>query len=340
MPNRFALPILAATLVFAANARAQDAADLDFPLTKPAPSWVQADVTAGGIDLEVTPPNVFQHLVATVIFDESAGSTLGISWQTADGKVTLTSNAYEGVAQANQNIVILHQAILGAGGRLSLTGDVGALSGVRRVRLCWVDTLTIYGSDGEKTPVFIQPGGRVITGADLVGAPKSDSGDSVSGEVVNASLSDAVTPLDQGVGFVAPVVGTPYLVRFHADVIGVPLDQGITISVNGGVPQVLNLEVPALEDPGYIAADSGNSYAGWRKAGAVLPVSAFRTGENTVVIAGASGTPLDGAFLRKAGLQLVFAPEPMEPSRVIATPSLEESDEPPRFRMSVGAIEP
>lgn len=339
------LPVLAVLVLGIFSASAQDRVSIEFPLRNAAEptGWhFLRAADSRGIAIDIKPPNTFQHLLVTVVFDEHQAQQLSAVWLSEDGPDwAVVGNFIEGTGQANQGVFVLHQAILGNGGTLVFKGDSQALAGVRRIRLAWADTLTIYGNNPAEAPSLFQEGGKAFLPADLAGAPWDESGDHYEEGVVRASLTDQLTPLARGVAFMAPLSSGVERVRFEAKITGLPPDAELAVSVNGYPSQALPVETPSLHDPGYLAKDGKLIYAGWRKAAIILPAAAMRVGENYVVIEPDPNAP--DAMLKDAALEVVFGdalqtteiprmPE-VDPSAVEEEPNV--SDSTPRFRFSV-----
>ena len=132
--------------------------------------------------------------------------------------------------------------------------------------------------------------------------------DVVRGRTVDAVLDPGPIHLDAGqtVRLFASMGGIPGCARLDVEVAGLASIFRPKVEINGRPLDEVNLEIPGLEDPGYIRQPGSDEglFAGWRKVTAYVPAGFLKPGENRL-----DWTNPDfrnGHTLRRARLQILF----------------------------------
>ncbi len=140
----------------------------------------------------------------------------------------------------------------------------GDQSKILRARLDWLAPVSTLAAADQRP-------GRYLLNDQLIpvdavnGQPPVAEPDAWLGKVFEAFLQEEPAAIDGAVEFVVPL-GTPASqVLLTARFLGLPLDQGVSVWLNGDYVGELRPQVPSLNDAGYVLDESGGStYAGWR----------------------------------------------------------------------------
>ena len=251
------------------------------------------------------PPEDGRALLLTVVFKESQGGFARLMWKNATEAITLCGNLYEGAAPWHQRSFLIAPNTLSGPGRL-LIESTGDSSVVEKADLAWVSP-AIYAT--ASTPaLFLSDSGRVIPAEELGVAGRKIPSDVVRGRTVDAVLDPGPIHLDAGqtVRLFASIGGIPGCARLDVEVAGLPSIFRPKVEINGQPLDEVNLEIPGLEDPGYIRLPGSDEglFAGWRKVTAYVPSGFLKPGENRL-----DWTNPDfrnGHTLRRARLQILF----------------------------------
>lgn len=243
-----------------------------------------------------SPATVF----VTVIFKESLGTPVTLSWQSSVSslRVPLSEDLSEGVAGWSQRTLRLPAGFSTQGGTLILGGDQRAIA---RVRFDWLKPMETFVAVDQPLPGLLL-GGRLVENDVLSGIAELSPPDAWFGDILEAGLQDAVESLDGGVLFAVPLDQTRGTVVLKAKLQGVGLGDPVEIWVNESYAGALHPATPPLTDPGYVRLPDGRViYAGWREAALFLPEGLLVDGENTIEL-----RPLTpGCSVRDAALQIL-----------------------------------
>lgn len=309
-------------------------ADLPFDASRPLPVWMHgAPVCVPGagtrIAFRLTPPPG-RDLLVNLVFDESDSSTLRVEWL-RDGQSSpevIAENLGEGLGVANQRPLLISASRLGGNGTLLV--QAGENVGVNRVKFEWVSERTMLASSARFVPVVVTASRLALAEIDVDGAPRPALQDEWRGRVVRAPLTEKAEPLGPSVELVAALEQAPKAARFEAAVAGAFLDQEVWLVVNGQEIGPLAIEVPALDDPGYLGAEGRETeFAGWRRASAYVPAHVLLPGENSILLQMRSPFHAEyrnRSFVREAVLELSYPPVPRQPDLSLPVGDLPAAD--------------
>lgn len=307
------LAVCAVVLFVAGAARAADTTSFDFPIKDSADvparlaSPVKQIVSSDGIGYTIfalQPANPGEEVLATVVFEDGAEGGPALLWIDDSGQqVTLSANLSDGVEGNNQRTVAIPVASALSGGRLVISGDQ---SKILRARLDWLAPAPTLAAADQRPGRYLM-NDRLIPVDAVNGQPPVAEPDAWIGKVFEAFLQEEPAAIDGAVEFVVPLGAPASQVLLTARFLGLPLDQGITVWLNGNYVGELRPQAPSLNDPGYVVADSGEStYAGWRAGSLLIRASNFQKGDNSLVLS----TKSTGVYIRDAALQLRPAAAP------------------------------
>lgn len=296
-------------------------ADLPFDAMQPIPAWmhgppVAAPGTGARVAFRLSPPQG-HDLLLHLVFDESEGSGLRVEWL-RDGSSTpdvIAENLSDGIGAPNQRQLLISASNLGGNGTLLLQG--GARLNINRVKFEWVSERTMLASSSRYVPVVVTASRLTLMEADVDGGPRPALLDEWRGRVVRAALTEKAELLTPSLTLLANLEQAPQEARFEASLAGVYLDQEVWLVVNGQEVGPLAVEVPTLEDPGYLGLPGQEpQYAGWRKASIYVSSQLLLPGENSVLLELRS--PVNSGYrnrtsIREAVLELCYPPPPREP---------------------------
>lgn len=286
---------------------AAESITLDLPIKTPlklparlaeAPQQVTSPDGTGYTQFSMRPAAEGEQLFVTIIFKEDGKNGLAIFWMgEGSQQTTLSENLADGVTGFNQRTLAIPAALASEAGKLVISGDQ---SKILRIRLDWVPASTVYVA-ADQSPVSFVAGDRLQAPTDLTGIPQAGLPDTWLGTVLDASLQEGVEEVQGSVGFAVPLDSKVSQVLFRVKLLGLPLDQSVSVWINGQPAGNLQPIVPPLSDAGYLADSQGEvTYAGWRNGALLLPASQLKSGENTIQIESKS----TGVFIRDAALQL------------------------------------
>lgn len=264
-----------------------------------APQQVTTPEGTGYATFSILPEIEGEALFVTVVFKEDGKEGPAVFWTNeSDGQqTTISENLADGVIGLNQRTIAIPHDLASAAGKLVLTGDQ---SKILRVRLDWVPASPVFVA-ADQQPVALIIGDRPQSAAELTGIRSEGLPDTWFGSVLDAPLQDRAESIEGSIGFSIPISSPVSQVLLRAEFLGLPLDQSVTIWVNGQSVGSVQPTVPPLTDSGYITNDQGStSYAGWRSGAILLPSSLFKEGENSIQIE----SKTSGVFIRDAALQL------------------------------------
>ncbi len=316
------LAVLGAFFLATGSVRAADTASFDFPITDstaipsrlagPVKQIVSSD-RIGYTIFALQPANPGEEVLVTVVFEDGAEGGPALLWIDDSGQqVTLSANLSDGVEGNNQRTVAIPVASALSGGRLVISGDQ---SKILRARLDWLAPVSTLAAADQRP-------GRYLLNDQLIpvdavnGQPPVAEPDAWLGKVFEAFLQEEPAAIDGAVEFVVPL-GTPASqVLLTARFLGLPLDQGVSVWLNGDYVGELRPQVPSLNDAGYVLDESGGStYAGWRSGSLLIRASDFQQGDNSVVLS----TKASGVYVRDAALQLRPASTPAQSSPQVSS---------------------
>lgn len=296
-------------------------ADFPFDAAQPLPAWMHgAPVSAPGdgsrIAFHLSPPPG-RDLLVHFVFDETDGTGLRVEWL-RDGSSTteiISGNLGEGLGVPNQRPLLISASRLGGNGTLLLQG--GAKLNVNRVKFEWVSERTMLASAARYVPVVVTASRLTLAEADVDGGPRPVLQDEWRERVVRAALTEKAELLSPSLTLVSALEQAPRQARLEASLAGVYLDQEVWLIVNGQEVGPLAIEVPTLEDPGFLGLPGREvEFAGWRKASVHIPAELLLPGENSVLLELRSPVNADyrnKTYLREAVLELCYPPAPREP---------------------------
>ncbi len=311
------LAVLAVFLLVAGSVRAADTVSFDFPITDstavPArlASPVKQIISSGGVGYTIfalQPANPGEEVVITVVFEDGAEGGPALLWIDDSGQqVTLSASLSDGVQGKNQRTVAIPAASALSGGRLVISGDQ---SKILRARLDWLAPVPAFAAADQRPGRYLL-NDRFIPADAANGQPPVAEPDAWLGKVYEAFLQEEPAAIEGAIEFVVPL-GTPASqVLLTARFLGLPLDQGVSVWLNGEYVGDIRPQIPSLNDPGYIIDESGGStYAGWRAGSLLIRASDFQQGDNSLVLSAKSS----GVSIRDAALQLRPASTSAQPS--------------------------
>lgn len=297
-------------------------ADLPFDAMQPIPAWMHGPPVAvpgagARVAFRLSPPQG-HDLLLHLVFDESDGTGLRVEWL-RDGSSTpdvIAENLSDGIGAPNQRQLLISASNLGGNGTLLLQGGVHL--NVNRVKFEWVSERTMLAASSRYVPVVVTASRLTLMEADVDGGPRPALQDEWRGRVVRAALTEKAELLSPSLTLLATLEQAPQEARFEASLAGVYLDQEVWLVVNGQEVGPLSIDVPTLEDPGYLRLPGYEllQYAGWRKAAISVPSQLLLPGENSVLLELRS--PVNSGYrnrtsIREAVLELSYPPPPREP---------------------------
>jgi hypothetical protein len=258
------------------------------------PSWVPRRPVATArehaeLAFPIQPvPNDYD-LVLTVVFQEEFGAFLSVYWQDRDGnRQLLCPNLFENINLLNQRTLLISRAIMGGPGKVILQSSQRVLN-VLRVRLERARPGVVRLVDGVPNGALIATGNKIYAAEEVDGSPLTPVADEWQGSTLTTSITDQAERIEQGVAFPVGIDAKVRRARVEVLVNGLPLDGSIRLWVNRQLAGTRSVEVPDLNDPGYV---SNGSFIGWRKAVLLLPPGLLVVGENTFQFEGPAGQPL------------------------------------------------
>lgn len=276
----------------------------------------------------VRPPPGSSRLAVTLVFQEASGGFGRLIWQGSSRSVTVCGNLYEGAAPLMQRTILLDRETLGGPGTL-IVETTGNQPSLLRAELAWVEPLVLAATGWTPPGLFLAPSGRILPEDDLRGEGRRALADEERGRVADAVLDAGPVRLEAGQGarFLVPLSQVPLFGRLEADVAGLAPGEVPYVWVNGRPLSGVSVQVPGLEDAGYLVSTSSSqiTYAGWRKVHILVPLGVLRAGENQVdwqSVAGGSPHTLRNIRLQADyGLPAISAGAPASPGRAASPPS-------------------
>lgn len=300
---------LSFALFIAASCFAFDSITIDFPIRDPLslpaklsgqPQVVAAPDGAGYIRFPLVPSSVGESGFVTIVFRENGANSLGAFWVDSQSstQTTLAGNLAEGITGLNQRTLQIPAARMEGGGTLVLAGAPGD---IERVRFDRVAASPVYVVT-DQAPVSLIVADRLQSDPDLSGAIASGLPDTWLGRVLDAPLQEVPASLDKGaVEFSVPIGSEVSQVLLRAKFLGLPLNESVTVWLNGQVAGKLQPMAPPLTDVGYVTDAQGLvTYAGWRTGSIFLPASLLKQGDNSIQVE----SKTSGVYIRDAALQL------------------------------------
>lgn len=233
----------------------------------------------------VRPPPGSSRLAVTLVFDESQGGFGRLLWQGASRSVTLCGNLYEGAAPQMQRTLLVDRETLGGPGTL-VVETTGTGSAVLKAELAWVEPLVLAATGWTPPGLYLTPSGKVFPEDELRGEGRRTASDQERGNVADAVVDAGPVRVDPArpVRFLLPVAKAPGFARLEADAAGLLPGEVPALAVNGRPLGGVSVELPGLEDPGYLANPRAGTvgYGGWRKVRAWISPGLLWAGENQI----------------------------------------------------------
>lgn len=262
---------------------------------------VSAPGNGARVAFALSPPTG-RDLLLQFVFDEADGAGLRIEWL-RDGSstpVVICKDLSEGLGVPNQRQLLISASNLGGNGTLLLQG--GGQMNVNRVRFEWVSERTMLASSSRYVPVVVTASRLTLAEADVDGGPRPALQDEWRDRVVRAALTEKAELLTPSLKLVPTLQQAPVQARFEALLAGVYLDQEVWLIVNDQEVGPLAIDVPTLEDPGYLGLPGRETqFAGWRKASIHVPAHTLLPGENSVLLELRS--PVNAGYRNKAHIR-------------------------------------
>lgn len=310
--------MLAAIFLAVGSLVAADTASFDFPIKDSAEvparlaSPVKQIVSSGGVGYTIfalQPANPGEEVLVTVVFEDGAEGGPALLWIDDSGQqLTLSANLSDGIQGKNQRTVAIPVASALSGGRLVISGDQ---SKILRARLDWLAPVPTLAAADQRPGRYLM-NDRLIPVDAVNGQPPVVEPDAWIGKVYEAFLQEEPAAMDGAVEFVVPLGAPASQVLLSARFLGLPLDQGVSVWLNGEYVGELRPQTPSLNDPGYITDESGGSvFSGWRSGSLLIRASDFQQGDNSLVLS----AEVSGVSIRDAALQLrpAATPAPASP---------------------------
>jgi hypothetical protein len=259
------------------------------------------------LSFPVVPGADDDDLALTVVFQEELGGFLSVYWESALGKRQLLApNLFENIGLPNQRTLLINRPTMGGPGAIVLKSSQAVLN-VLRVRLDWARPGVVRLVDNIPNGALVTTGGKMAAPEEVDGTPLTPIADSWEGRILTTSVTDQAERIEKGVDFSVSIPNKVSRVRLEVLVNGLPLDQSLTLWLNGAIVGTLALEVPDLTDPGYEKGGEGSMrFIGWRKGVMILSGSQLPVGESHFQFQAPSDAPV---AIRDFLLQLEYAPD-------------------------------
>jgi hypothetical protein len=257
------------------------------------------------LSFPVVPGADDNDLALTVVFREEIGGFLSVYWENSFGKRQLLApNLFENIGLANQRTLLVNRPTMGGPGKIVLKSSQSVLN-VLRVRLDWARPGVVRLVDNIPNGALVTTGGKMFSPEEVDGSPLTPIADSWEGRILTTSVTDHTERIEKGIDFSVTVPDKVARARLEVMVNGLPIDQKLTLWLNGVVFGTLAFEVPDLTDPGYEKAGDGTMrYTGWRKGVLLISGDELPVGENHFQFETPSGIPV---AIRDFLLQLEYA---------------------------------
>lgn len=302
-------------------------------MSKPLPGWADAPVesTPGGavfpIPAEWKSP-VADRFAVTVVFEDTGDIGPVVEWRSRSGDVQRIS---EGLGESDQALG-LHARTMVLPSELTANGGAIIVSmpwrpeGLVSAAIQPVRDVTVAVTGSGFDPGLIDRAGQVEREEELRGVEvPGETGDFRRGPVIEAELAGGVEMLTHELEFAIPVDGAVEGAVLRSEVLGLDPSAAIEVVVNNRLVGKLNGVPFALDDPAVIMTDGRLQLAGWRRHSVYIPGTAWRRGDNSLVLrhAPAAMGPTAPLALKRTYLQLRFAPESSMPAplQVVDVPS-------------------
>src|ERR1700722_12678912 len=250
------------------------------------PSWIPdrplaSPKSQAELSFPVVPGADDDDLALTVVFQEEIGGFLSVYWESALGKRQLLApNLFENIGLLNQRTLLINRPTMGGPGKVVVKSSQAVLN-VLRVRLDWARPGVVRLVDNIPNGALVTTGGKMFAPEEVDGSPLTPIADSWEGRILTTSVTDQAERIEKGIEFAVSVPAKVSRVRVEVLVNGLPVDQTLTLWLNGTVVGGVALEVPDLTDPGYEkVADGVMRFTGWRKGVLVLSGDQLPVGEN------------------------------------------------------------
>lgn len=250
------------------------------------PAWIPdrplaSPKSQAELSFPVVPGADDDDLALTVVFQEEPGGYLSVYWENALGKRELLApNLFENIGLPNQRTLLVKRPTMGGPGKVVLKSSQAVLN-ILRVRLDWARPGVVRLVDNIPNGALVTTGGKMFAPEEVDGSPLTPIADSWEGRILTTSVTDQAERIEKGIDFSVSVPDKVFRVRLEVLVNGLPLDQTITLWLNGSAVGTLALEVPDLTDPGYEKGLDGTMrFTGWRKGVLILSGGLLPVGEN------------------------------------------------------------
>lgn len=253
------------------------------PPSPPAP-WLLVPGDPGSIvqpnliQFGIVPPADPPALAVTILFSESRGSALRVTWTTARGvSTTLANNLFEGIGIDNRRTLLIPASLLDAPGALTFEDPHGQVVLIGAV-FEWVPTRRLWVAPGAEEAAFVTGELDVLDIQSVIGGPAAPAPDRWSGRILRGALYDQPVQLPPNTAFEFELDASPSRLRLETLVAGLPPDAVVRVYLNGTYAGPLQVEIPTLSDPGY----RGPAFIGWRKAAALPAPHLLAPGINRI----------------------------------------------------------
>lgn len=184
-----------------------------------------------------------------------------------------------------QRTILVDRETLGGPGTL-VVETTGTASAVLKAELAWVEPLVLAATGWTPPGLFLTPSGKVFPEDDLRGEGRLAVSDQERGSVADAVVDAGPVRVDplRPVRFLLPVAQAPRFARLEADVAGLLPGEVPVLAVNGRPVGGVSVELPGLEDPGYLPHPKVGAvgFGGWRKVRAWISPGLLGAGENQI----------------------------------------------------------
>ncbi len=307
------------TIATATPAASSFTLEWPLPVGRAVPSWLgEVEETSDGIGsslrIPLRVPEGGRDLLVTLFFLDEEGGFVRLIWDGSDSQTMLAINLKEEVGTFHQRTVVIEAATLGDGGILVIGASEPDLP-IQAVRLEWVTWTSVRVTDSTGDIGAIR-GETLLAEADLQGSPEPSRGDVWQDWIIDASLTQGVEAIEQGLAFEVPLEATPSQARLSLLISGLRPDTFARVAVNGAEVAALSVELPDLIDDGHRRDDVGKwFYAGWRRAVAHVPPHVLEEGHNELqIVWDADAQGLEPVSVKRMTLQLRYDPPQEEVS--------------------------
>lgn len=272
-----------------------------------------------------------EDVFLTVIFRERGADALRLYWfvEGFSSGILLAENLCDGVRGWNQKTIRLPRLPAGREATLEIEAR-GPERLVERVVIAAARREPVQMAPDADAVAYVSSAGRRFKEEDVSGGPRPalTGPDTWADSVLDAPLQEEheILELSGGVEFLVPIDEPPDMALLACEL----LDSDINapkpvVWVNGSRLGTLGAESPNLRDHGYLLLEGAPPvYAGWRRAGILIPGHLLRDGENSILI----HSEREAVFIQETLLQFRFPSMelPMEASLPLPPDELPDND--------------